>query len=223
MRWVEAVASRISRSSREAKYRQFLAVVAPRPGETILDVGVNDVEYSENDNYLEKRYPYSHDIVAVAHKRLEHFPARYPHIRAVVADGRRLPFAADEFAIAYSNAVIEHTGARDDQLAFLKELYRVARRGYLTTPNRRFPVEVHTRVPLLHLVLPQRWFDAFLRTVGKSWATGRYMNLLSESELRELLREAGIENASIIRNRLLGLAVTFSVAWAKKPRAGDRP
>jgi hypothetical protein len=222
MRWVEWLAHRVSRVNREAKLRQFLALLAPGSTDTILDVGVNDVEYSESDNYLEKHYPFPENIVAVAHKSAEHFAARYPAIRVVVADGRSLPFGDDEFDIAYSNAVVEHTGNRAQQLAFVRELYRVAPRGYLTTPNRRFPVEVHTRIPLLHLVLPRSWFDALLRLTGKGWATGSYMTLLSLHDLESLLRAAGIADYRIVRNRVLGLTMTFSVTWTKG-ESGRRP
>jgi ubiquinone/menaquinone biosynthesis C-methylase UbiE len=217
MKWVERLAARLSHRNRTSKYRQFLELVRPSEGDTILDVGVADREFSESDNYLEKHYPHPQRIVAVAQHSLDHFARRYPGTRAVIADGRALPFANDEFDIVYSNAVIEHTGSREDQLVFLRELHRVARRGYLTTPNRHFPVEVHTRVPLLHILLPKQWFDAFLTRVGKGWATGSYMNLLSEQDLRELLRDAGIADYSIARSRLLVFTITFSVTWAKPP------
>ena len=32
----------------------------------------------------------------------------------------------------------------------MREAVRVGRRVFLTTPNRWFPVEVHTRLPLVH-------------------------------------------------------------------------
>lgn len=198
--------------------------MAPRADETILDVGVADKEYSESDNYLEKHYPHPEKIVAVAHTSVDRFPLRYPQVRVVIADGRALPFADDEFDVAYSNAVIEHVGSYEDQLAFLRELHRVARRGFLTTPNRRFPIEVHTRIPLLHVLLPKTWFHRFLICVGKGWAAGDYMNLLSERDLRRLLRETAITDFRITRNRFLGMTMTFSVTWSGRANlAATRP
>jgi hypothetical protein len=126
-----------------------------------------------------------------------------------------LSFPDDHFDISYSNAVIEHVGKRNAQLQFLRELYRVARRGYLTTPNRYFPVEVHTRVPLLHILLTKSWFDRLLRFIGKGWGAGDYMHLLSYSELEGLLGEAAVTNYKIICNRFMGLLMTFTVVWHK--------
>ena len=61
-----------------------------------------------------------------------------------------MPFADGEFDIVFSNAVIEHVGGREQQRRFVEESLRVARRAFVTTPNRWFPVEVHTRLPLVH-------------------------------------------------------------------------
>jgi hypothetical protein len=41
-------------------------------------------------------------------------------------------------------------GRRAEQVAFVQELCRVADRVFVTTPNRWFPVEVHTLLPLVH-------------------------------------------------------------------------
>ncbi|HEY9217543.1 MAG TPA: methyltransferase domain-containing protein [Phenylobacterium sp.] len=213
-----SLADRISAESRRKKFDQFLSMTSPRPGETIVDVGVNVQEYSEADNYLERHYPHPENITAIGLQDMEPFQARYPKVRAIKGDGRGLPFSDDEFDIAYSNAVIEHVGGRDDQRHFLRELLRVGKRGYLTTPNRLFPVEVHTRLPLLHILLPKAGFDAVLRALGKGWAAGNYMHLLSKKELRTLLEESGYSDFSIRDNRFFGLAMTFTVVWSKSSR-----
>lgn len=212
---LETLAYRISARSRARKYAQFLTLMQPAPTDTLLDVGVNAREYSATDNFLEKHYPYPANITVVSTDDLAAFRARYPHITAVTADGRSLPFADKSYTIVYSNAVIEHVGDEEAQLRFLRELIRVSERGYLTTPNRLFPVEVHTRVPLLHLVLPRALFHAWLRLIGKTWATGDYMHLLSERELRALVGKAGLREYTLLKNRFLFFPMTFTLVWKK--------
>lgn len=46
--------------------------------------------------------------------------------------------------------MIEHVGSREAQKAFVAELARVAKVVFLTAPNRWFPVEHHTGLPLAH-------------------------------------------------------------------------
>ena len=221
MSLIETIAYRISASSRAKKFSQFLKLVAPQPHESIVDVGVNTTEYSATDNYLEKFYDHPDHITAVgmgSDTEIADFQARYPKVSTLSGDGRALPFAENNFDISYSNAVIEHVGTRDDQRRFLAELFRVSHRGYLTTPNKYFPIELHTRLPLLHLLLSKTNFDRFVTLIGKSWAAGDYMSLLGENDLRALLAEVGISDYSLIKNRFCGLPMTFTVIWHK-----DRP
>ncbi len=213
---IEALAHTISKKSRTEKWAQFQALMTPGPNERIVDVGVNTTEYSEADNFLEQHYAYPKNITAVGVETdFTEFKRRYPDVTTVTSDGTRLPFDDDTFDIGYSNAVIEHVGDRMKQLAFLRELYRVSRRGYVTTPNRHFPIEVHTRIPLLHLVLSKSSFDRVATALGKDWATGDYMYLLSRQELLTLAHEAGIEQPEIIPNRFLGFTMTFTLIWHK--------
>jgi SAM-dependent methyltransferase len=212
---IEKIANSVSARSRKKKFDQFLRFVAPRPYETLVDVGVNTKEYSAVDNYLEKFYFYPENITAVGIGDFSVFRERYPKIKSLEGDGRALPFADNSFDIAYSNAVIEHVGCtRADQLQFLTELVRVSKRGYLTTPNRHFPIEIHTRTPLFHLLLSKRMFDSFLVCIGKKWATGDYMHLLSEKDIHSLFADAHISNYTLLKNRFY-LPMTFSVVWQK--------
>jgi ubiquinone/menaquinone biosynthesis C-methylase UbiE len=213
------LADAVSTHSRARKWQQFMEWAHPSDEDTVLDVGVNTTEYSETDNHLERHYPYPHRVTALGvGADFESFRKRYPLVKTVVGDGTKLPFPDDEFSIAYSNAVVEHVGNHAKQLEFIREMYRVARRGFLTTPNRMFPIELHTRVPLLHLFLPKNAFDRVLRKIGKGWAAGDYMNLLSHSDLASLLREAGIREVKIVKNRFAGVPMTFTAMWTKPER-----
>lgn len=212
------LAYRFSARNRRRKLQLFMTTMRPMPSDTIVDVGVNATEYSASDNYLEKHYPYPQKITAVALENAAGFSSRYPKIPFIRANGCNLPFKTNQFAIGYSNAVLEHVGSPDDQCAFIKELYRVSRRGYLAIPNKYFPVEVHTRIPLLHLFLPKQWFDRVAILIKKKWATGDYMHFLDVKEFTSLLARAGIGHLTIHRQRLFGFTITLVATWGKTPR-----
>jgi len=84
-----------------------------------------------------------------------------------------LPFADDEFDLAFSNATIEHAGTRAAQAEFVRELVRVARRSFVVTPNRWFPVELHTRLPFVHWLPPRSFARASAGSVSNSTRTKR--------------------------------------------------
>src|SRR5579871_6827470 len=160
------VASRVSLRSRERKLRRFLDLLEPGPETTVVDVGVTDAPFGEGstDNFFEAMYPWPERITAVGHTELDRFAAAFPSVRAVRADGRELPFDDRAFDLGFSNAVVEHVaGGREGQRRFVHELCRVAARVYVTTPNRWFPLEVHTLRPFVHWLPeePRRRFVPF--------------------------------------------------------------
>jgi hypothetical protein len=147
------VASQVSLRSRERKLRLFRDLFGPGPETTVVDVGVTDAPFGagSSDNFFEAMYPWPDRITAVGNTELDRFTAAFPLVHAVRADGRELPFADGTFELGFSNAVVEHVaGGRDGQRRFVHELCRVARRVFVTTPNRWFPLEVHTLLPLVH-------------------------------------------------------------------------
>ncbi len=201
--------------SREEKLDQLLSYLKPGSTDTILEVGVANTEHSNVDNFLIKNYPHQHNITAIGIGDLSKFKETYPDISTVSYDGSIFPFSDDQFDIAHSNAVIEHVGPQDAQKLFLSEMVRVSKCGMITTPNKYFPIEIHTKVPLLHWMSKAR-FDNFLRLLKKEWATGDYMYLITEKELRSLVQETDLKNYHIIKNRFLGFTVTFTLIWFPK-------
>jgi SAM-dependent methyltransferase len=151
------VASRVSLRSRERKLRLFLDLLGPGPETTVVDVGVTNAPFGagSTDNFFEAMYPWPERITGVGHTELDAFEAAFPQVRAVRADGRELPFADGEFDLGFSNAVVEHVaGGRDGQRRFVHELCRVSGCVFVTTPNRWFPLEVHTLRPFVHWLPP---------------------------------------------------------------------
>jgi len=205
-------AHRISAYNRDRKWKIFLNEIAPKQGMKILDLGFTGKEASRNANYIEKHYPFLQDMIALGLSESQEFQTNFPEVQAVVYNGDEFPFKNKAFDLCWSNAVLEHVGDRDAQLFFLEEIKRVARRAFITTPNRYFPVEVHTRTPLLHY-LPKGMFERYLVATGQSWAVGDYMNLLSESDLKSLLSEAGITDYHIYANRLGLFVLDFVIVF----------
>jgi SAM-dependent methyltransferase len=184
MRLAEAISLR----SRERKLGLFLDELHPTAETSVLDVGADELGFGEGDgcgtlNFFEERYPWPERMTALGLHDGAGFRSRYPGIRYVQGDACDLPFADGEFDVVFSNAVLEHVGGRERQRRFVLEALRVGRRVFVTTPNRRFPVEVHTRLPLVHW-LPGALAHPVYRATGKQWATE--LHLLTRRSLASL-------------------------------------
>ena len=169
------LADSISLRSRQRKLRLLLDELQPTADTSVLDVGADELGFGDGDgcatmNFFEESYPWPERITALGLHDGGGFRARYPDIPYVQGDACALPFADGAFDVVFSNAVIEHVGGRVRQRQFVSEALRVGRRVFITTPNRRFPVEVHTRLPLVHW-LPDAISQRVYRAAGKEFAT----------------------------------------------------
>jgi ubiquinone/menaquinone biosynthesis C-methylase UbiE len=175
---------KLATHQRRKMFARFLAATGVAPGETVLDIGVTSDRSYAASNYLEAWYPHKHMVTATGIDDASFLCSQYPGLQFVRADGLRLPFRDQSFDVVHSSAVLEHVGSFARQCAFVAECCRVARRAvFITTPNRWFPIEFHTVLPLVHW-LPKATFRALMRRNGRSFfAEEANLNLMSAPEL----------------------------------------
>jgi hypothetical protein len=148
------LAERMLRAARLSIYQDFIRLCQPGASTTILDVGVSDV-INDASNFLEQNHIHPGQITAAGIGAGRGVVDAYGLGGFVqIEPNARLPFEDKAFDIATSNAVIEHVGSRAMQRAFFSELSRVARQVFISAPNRYFPVEHHTAIPLMHYWRP---------------------------------------------------------------------
>src|SRR5436190_6632347 len=194
-------ASRLSLAARRAVYERFLQVIAPGPDDRILDIGVTSDTTQQESNFFERAYPHKHRVTCVGTEDGSHLERAYPGVTFVpITAGEPLPFPDGHFDVVFSNAVIEHAGGAPRQARFVAEALRVARRFFIVTPNRLFPVETHTGLPLVHY-LPPALFRAFLNRAGYSlWGSEERLNLLTAASFARLFpagAQVRVEHAGI--------------------------
>jgi SAM-dependent methyltransferase len=196
---------RIATWQRRRMYELFLEKLGVSGQDSILDLGVTSDRSYASSNYLEAWYPCKDQITAAGIDDASFLEEEYPGVTFVYANGLRLPFTDRSFDFVHSSAVLEHVGAASNQAAYVRECARVARKGiFLTTPNRWFPVEFHTLLPLAHW-LPKRSFRWLLRRVDLGFfAEEAHLNLLSRRELRSLASEDSDIAFSVTSVALLG-------------------
>jgi hypothetical protein len=180
-----SLAERLLVAARERIFQDFVARMRPAPSDRILDVGVSDV-INDGANVLERAYLHQDKITACGIGEGGDFQAAFPEVDYVrIEPNARLPFDDDSFEIATSNAVLEHVGSFGHQALFVHELCRVARRVFISVPNRYFPIEHHTALPLVHF--EDNLFRMACRITGKSeWTKEENLILMTRSRLWRL-------------------------------------
>jgi hypothetical protein len=189
--------------ARKSMFDLFMDKLTPGPESKVLDLGVTPDQSLAESNLFEALYPWKHKVVAASIEDARWLEQAYPGMRFVQIVPGPLPFENEAFDFLFCSAVIEHVGDRDAQRRFVAECLRVSKAFFLTTPNRQFPLEFHTFLPLLHW-LPQPAHQALLRRLGlEFWAKTENLNLLTPRSFRALFPACG--NLNVYTYRLLGL------------------
>ena len=180
--------------ARAKRHALFLRLTAVTPQTRIVDVGCGT-------GGLRALAP-ALDVTGVDVVERPAYPG--PFVRA--DDTERLPFADDEFDLAYSNSVLEHI-APERRAAFATEVKRVARVWWVQTPAWSFPVEPHALLPFAHW-LPVRARRAYWRAgAAGDWEE---IALLRRAELAALFGEP------VVAERLGPLAKSW-IAYSRRP------
>jgi len=211
---LRGIASKVALRARLRMYDVFREVMPVDPALAVIDIGVTPDRDLSDSNFFEQQYPYKGQVTATSVEDASFLEAEHPGLTFVQTDGDSLPFADRTFDVAFSSAVLEHVGDRSRQRKFVGEMTRVAKRFFLTTPNRNFPIELHTFLPFVHW-LPQRTHQAVLRKLGMSfWASTDNLNLCRPADLSALF-PAGTE-LRIRKQRLLGVPSNL-IAYGRSP------
>src|SRR5688572_14626890 len=127
---------------RRARFAFFLSLLGKLRGHVeILDIGGTQ----EFWNLMTDGDP---GDVRVTLLNIDHQPVSSKKFLSAVGDARSMPqFADNSFDVVFSNSVIEHVGSYEDQQRMAREVMRVAKRYFVQTPNKRFPLEPHFLFP----------------------------------------------------------------------------
>lgn len=182
------IVSQVSGHARKKMFQKFMEYTTPSQEICVLDVGVTPDNKMVSNNFFEKMYPWTGNITMCSMEDAKNLEDEFPGSRFVQnKSGESLPFKTGQFDIVFCSAVLEHVGNKKEQRFFLKELIRVGKKVFLTTPNRWFPVEVHTVLPFIHW-LPQNIHQKILRMLGRDfYAKTSNLNLLSKRQLNRML------------------------------------
>jgi len=195
--------TRQSLKARRAMFEVFMVKTRPSASSKVIDVGVTPDRSLADSNAFEQFYPWKDRITATSFEDASFLEDQYPGLRFVLTDGRSLPFADREFDVAYSSAVLEHVGDSEEQAEFIRELMRISKQFYIAVPNRWFPLELHTFLPLIHW-LPKPMHRRILSALGLHfWAKETNLNLVGATEMRKLF-PAEVE-PHLYKHRLLGM------------------
>lgn len=186
---------------RSDQLQYLLRKFSPTSQNSVLDIGMSPNESLPDTNFFQKAYPFKNQITACSVEDCQPLLSKYPEIKFIqIKENQPLPFADGHFDLVTSWATLEHVGSYEQQAFFLRECYRVSRKGlFLTTPYRGCFYEPHSGIFFLHW-LPLRFFRFVCRAMGKNfWAEQKNLNPLWVSDVRAMLPKEAMASIKIYR------------------------
>jgi hypothetical protein len=201
---------------REKIFKIFVENIKLKKIYKVIDIGSTAVD-SMSENYFLHNYPYKKSITCFSNQKLDNLKKKYPFLIIKKGDGRNTNLPDNFYEIVHSNATIEHVGSFDNQIKFVRELYRISKKIiFMQTPNRYFPIDFHTLLPFLHW-LPKTMHRKILDIIGlKFLSKESNLNLLSIKELKKICRILKINSYSIKKVKIFGL-VSNLILIIRKP------
>ena len=154
----------------------------------ILDIGTTPI-LDNHENFFLNHYKFPDKITCFSDQNLDKLKTNFPNLKAIRGDGRNTNLPDSSYDIVISNATLEHVGSNQNQCKFIKELYRISKkRCIITTPNRYFPIDSHTMLPLIHW-LPKKIHRKILSVIGHKYLSEeKNLNLLKTSNLVYMMK-----------------------------------
>ena len=196
-------------------YNLFLKKISPKKSDKILDVGTT-ASLDDHENLLITRYPYKSRVYCLSNQNLNKFNSRYKEIKIFKGDGRKMNFKINEFDYVISTATIEHVGSFKNQVKFVEECFRVSKKKlFITTPNRFYPIDFHTRLPFIHW-LPKFIHRKILTILNDNFLNKeKNLNLLCKKSLIKICNKINLQNYKIYSIKTFGLTSNLVLIISK--------
>ena len=153
----------------------------------ILDIGSTNDGDSKSANHVVKNLGITKKINSITNKKINSKIFNKILIKSITANLKKNIIKNYKADLVISNATIEHVGKFDNQKKMIKNISKLTKKiFFISTPYKFFPIEVHTKIPLLHF-LPKNIFRYVLKIFKLDFfSKEKNLNLLSIKDIQEL-------------------------------------
>ena len=178
----------------------------------VLDIGTtNDMEYSHS-NYLIKNLKNIKVFKSISDQEINSTFFIKTLTKSILENFSNEEINQYSSDLVFSNAAIEHVGSATNQLKMISNVIKLTKKNFvLIAPNRYHPIDFHTQIPLIHW-LPKKIHRKILSLIGlKFYSKEENLNLLSKTDLINLLNNFDTIQYEIRYINLLGLKSNYII------------
>lgn len=157
--------------------------------ESFLDIGTTEENKLRSSNFFVKKFNKIKIIKSITDQDI--IKNNFNNIlkKSITSDFTLEEIDQYKSDLVISSATIEHVGSNDAQMKMIENICLLTNKYFfITTPNRFFPIDFHTKLPLIHM-LPKKIHRKILNMISlKEYALEENLNLLDISEINKMLK-----------------------------------
>ena len=182
-----------------------------------LDIGTtNDMEY-DHSNYLIKNLENIKIFKSISDQKISSTYFFKSLTKSIIDDFTNEEVDQFQSDLVLSSATIEHVGNFTNQLKMISNIIKLSKKNFLIiTPNRFHPIDFHTQIPFIHW-FPRKVHRTILSLIGlKFYSKEENLNLLSTTDLENLLKNFSNIEYEIRYINLIGFKSNSLIFGKKK-------
>jgi len=190
--------------NRKKIFKIFLKETNYSNKNSLLDIGTTPSTKKEHNTILQQTTN-NKNITCLSNLNCKILKKKFPNIKKfIISDGKKTNLKKSDYDIIHSSATIEHVGKIENQILFVKECLRLGKKYiFITTPNRYYPIDFHTKIPIIHW-LPKKIHRNILKFFGLGfYSLEKNLNLLDKISLIKICQKLNIKKFKIIRYKFL--------------------
>lgn len=153
-----------------------------------LDIGTTDDENFESSNFLIKNLKNVKIYKSISDQNIKSNFFSNKLNKSITDNFTNEEIDIFSSDLVISNATLEHVGDKNSQIKMIENVIKLSKKIFvITTPNRFYPIDFHTKIPLIHW-LPKSIHRKILKFLGLEYFSKiENLNLMSEKDIKEIL------------------------------------
>jgi hypothetical protein len=154
----------------------------------LLDIGTTEDSSADSSNIFCKMFDKIKIHKSISNQKIKDRRFKSTLKKSITSKFPQKTINIFKSDLVISSATIEHVGSFANQVAKVRNMISLSKKYIvISTPNRFYPIELHTKLPLLHW-LPKGLFRKVLLLLNMGYfADEKNLNLLSKTELKKIL------------------------------------
>ena len=186
---------------------------------SILDVGTIDNDSLKSSNFFANKFKDVSIRKSISNQIIDDKKFSMRVNKSITSDFSNEELDKLKADLVLSSATIEHVGNYQNQKKMIENIMDLSTKFFfITTPNRDFPIDFHTKLPFLHM-LPKKIHRLILKIIGlKEYGKEENLNLIDEKTIKKLI--IGLKknnfNIQIFKIKLLSLTSNIIILGKNK-------